>query len=327
MPAGRLAQSSRRPPTIGIERRRSCRTGREASGTRTATATAAASRHIAAEASAAGAAPDAAMIRPAARGPTNVPRLSPSAPAVFALTSSDGLAATAGSSVRTVGRTSGAGRRGERDRREHQQRGVGEAGRRDEQPRPRRARRWRRSSARSGRRSAPVSTSRFDGHRRDHPGQRDEAHQHGAARLVGDEQGDHEERPVRGHAQGPARLERADVAIAQDAGERSGGEGERAGGGRRRPARPASGRFEHRAGPGLDHAAERRQGDRAIAQHGVVEAADVEPVAEGRLRPRSRRREQLELAQSCRRAPGPASRCSGRPRSRCCWARGPCARP
>ena len=105
MPAGGLATSSRTPATNGMDARRSRSRRREASGTRTAAATPAARRHSTPETAAAGAAPPWAITRPATSGPANVPRLSPSAPAVFALTSSAGLVATAGSSVRTVGRT------------------------------------------------------------------------------------------------------------------------------------------------------------------------------------------------------------------------------
>ena len=116
------------------------------------------------------------MIRPAASGPTNVPRLSPSAPAVFALTSSDGLAATAGSSVRTVGRTSAPAAEATRDGGEHEDRGVGEAGRGDERGAGRPHEVGADERALGAAEDARVD-EQVDDRRRDHPRQRDEAHE------------------------------------------------------------------------------------------------------------------------------------------------------
>ena len=56
---------------------------------------------------------------PVISGPANVPRLSPSAPAVFALTRSSGRTATDGRSASVVGRTSAPGRRRDRDGQVH----------------------------------------------------------------------------------------------------------------------------------------------------------------------------------------------------------------
>ena len=67
-----------------------------------------------------------------------------------------------------------------------------------------------------------------------------------------------------------------------------------------------------------DDPAQRPQADGAVAEDRVVEGRARRSASPSAASASARSREDLAAGRSCRRAPGRARRCSGRPRSRCC---------
>ena len=221
--AGRRRSSSRMPARSGRPWLRFAGAGRAAAATVTRTTSAAAMTPPAAAIAAAGAGPDEATTRPVISGPANVPRLSPSAPAVFAATRSSGRVATDGRSARVVGPDEGTGGRGARDGEVHDDRLVhddrggddrGPGGPQEVDRHQHALRAWR-----AGRVDEDV-----DDHRRQHPEQRHEADGDGPAGVIRDDERHDEDRPVHADAHRPRQLERADVGVAQDARQRPDGD-------------------------------------------------------------------------------------------------------
>lgn len=158
--------------------------------------------------------PRPAITRPAASGPANVPRLSPSMATTFALTSWLGVTASAGKSANWCGAREGADRRLGREgaqgkhRLPGQDRGGREHGRR------------RRDEVDDG--EHPFGTVRGGGvdeqrddHRRQHPRNTEKTDRPRAPQLVGDQEADHQQRPMGSDAQGPRDLDRTDVRVGE----------------------------------------------------------------------------------------------------------------